>query len=90
MYELVRAQIKKLKYVSDKEIRRKKAMKDNPTEYGSTTDNNDLQPKEDFLLMDEIPANLEEALCCLDHEYPNSHAGKVRKKLLNMKHDLLN
>ena len=90
LYELVRAQIKKLKYLSKKEMRRKKAVKDNPTENGSIKEDNDFQLKEDFLLMDEIPANLEEALCCLDHEFPNSHAGKVRKKLLIMKHDLLN
>ena len=71
-------------------MRRKKAANDNPTENGSTKENNDLHPKEDFLLIDEIPANLEEALCCLDHEFPNSHAGKVRKKLLDIKHNLLN
>ena len=73
LFELTKAQLEKLNYLSAIEAKEV---------------NSDV-PNESLLLMEEIPTTIEEALRCLDHEIEGSHGRKALEKLLNIKRQLL-
>ena len=89
LFELTKAQLEKLNYVSAMEARQKNSSQSRTSETYSLKEVNSDVPNESLLLMEEIPTTIEEALRCLDHEIEGSHGRKALEKLLNIKRQLL-
>ena len=89
LYELAKAQLEKFTYFSEKKLR-ETSLKNEESKICSSEERNGLIRNEGLILLREIKKNIEEAILCLLHEIPDSHGGKTRKKLLDMKQQLLN
>ena len=89
LFELTKAQLEKLNYLSAMEARQKNSSQSKTSETYSQKEVNSDLPNEILLLMEEIPSTIEEALRCLEHEMEGSHGKKAKEKLLNIKRQLL-
>ena len=89
LYELAKAQLVKLNYLSETEERRKKHLQSCISETCPPKEVNDVLLNETMKLMEEIPMTIEEALRCLEFEISESHGGKARKRLLEIKNQVL-
>ena len=89
MYELAKAQLGKLTYLSGKELR-EASLENQESKICPSEERNGLIRNDGLILLRDIKKNIEEAILCLLHEIPESHGGKARKKLLDMKQQLLN
>ena len=89
LFELTKAQLEKLNYLSAMEARQKNSSQSKTSETYSHKEVNSDLPNESLLLMEEIPTTIEEALRCLEHEMEGSHGRKAQEKLLNIKRQLL-
>ena len=89
LFELTKAQLEKLNYLSAMEARQKNSSQSKTSETFSHKEVNSDLPNESLLLMEEIPTTIEEALRCLEQEMEGSHGRKAHEKLLNIKRQLL-